>query len=96
MDSARHGPNPLFTGVWFGFDPNDGSAGFIGVNSQFDVFFVDLNATGGCSQAGGGVYMGVVRSKDDGFEPNEFAGMAYDLETLTDTDGGGGGDGFVG
>ena len=40
--------------------------------------------------------MGVVRSKDDGFEPNEFAGMAYDLEPLTDTDGGGGGDGFVG
>jgi hypothetical protein len=179
----------LFAGVWFGFDPNDGSAGLIGVNSQFDVVFVDLNATGGCSQAGGGVYMGVVRSKDveatagagvpdenvlkgpmsgvcqsnkeakdifffttyhpdtdeiefrtaflrriadldadtwivsakemktvslsgwvffntvinwppacipGGFEPNEFAGMADDLGTLTDTDGGGGGDGFVG
>lgn len=56
--------NPLFTGVWSGFDPNDGSPAFIGISSKLDTVLVDLNATGGCSNAGGGVYMGIVDGKD--------------------------------
>lgn len=63
LPATAQTPNPLFTGVWFGFDPNDGSAGFIGINSIFETVLLDSDATGGCSQAGGGVYLGVVRDK---------------------------------
>lgn len=64
LPATAQAPNPLFIGVWFGHDPSDGSAGFIGVNGEFDAILIDINATGGCSQAGGGVYMGVVDGKD--------------------------------